>query len=281
MNGWRGSRPAVGQAAWDERIERADVLAVAYPFAAEVLHFYTELAKWQKGVYQGVEQAVQATGSRVVAGRLREILHLELVVPAFPALLELCRRRAPAGLAQMAAAMEAAGESRWVELLSAYWSAERAEEMAREIPESFFAQAILQPYAEALANTVPAFKLDGTPLRCPLCGALPLVSVLRPEGDGARRSLLCSLCLHEWDYRRLVCAYCGEESDPRLPVFVSEALPHLRVEACESCKHYLTGVNLAQDGRAVPLVDELTAIPLHLWAEQQGYRRAVPNLLRV
>jgi FdhE protein len=281
MNGWRGSWPAVGQAAWDERIERAGILAVAYPFAAEVLRFYGELAKWQKRLYQRVEEALLAAGSRAVAGRLRQTLHLELLLPAFPSLLELCRRNAPAGLAQMAGGVETAGESRWAELLTAYWSSDRAEEMAREVPESFFAQAILQPYAEALADTVPEFKLDGTPLRCPMCGSLPLASVLRPEGDGARRSLLCPLCLHEWDYRRLVCAYCGEESDPRLPVFVSDSLPHLRVEACETCKHYLTGVNLTQDGRAVPLVDELTAIPLRLWAEQQGYRRAVPNLLRV
>jgi hypothetical protein len=35
-------------AKWDRRIRRAEELAVAHPFAAEVLHFYQRVAMLQK-----------------------------------------------------------------------------------------------------------------------------------------------------------------------------------------------------------------------------------------
>jgi len=31
----------------------------------------------------------------------------------------------------------------------------------------------------------------------------PVAAILRGEGDGAKRSLVCSLCAMEWDFRRL------------------------------------------------------------------------------
>jgi FdhE protein len=64
-----------------------------------------------------------------------------------------------------------------------------------------------------------------------------------------------------------------------LPVYVAEQFPQVRVEACETCKFYLQTVDLTKDGSAVPLVDDLAAIPLTLWAHQHGYSRLQPNLL--
>ncbi len=59
----------------------------------------------------------------------------------------------------------------------------------------------------------------------------------------------------------------------------AEKFPHLRVETCESCKHYLPTVDLTKDGNAIPLVDDLAAIPLTLWAKEHGYRRIQGNFL--
>jgi len=41
--------------------------------------------------------------------------------------------------------------------------------------------------------------------------------VLRGEGDGAKRSLVCSLCALEWPFRRLICVNCGEEDKENCP----------------------------------------------------------------
>ena len=54
---------------------------------------------------------------------------------------------------------------------------------------------------------------------------------------------------------------------------------HVRVEACDACKFYLRTIDLTKDGHAIPLVDDLAAIPLTLWAHEHGYSRLQPNLL--
>jgi FdhE protein len=51
------------------------------------------------------------------------------------------------------------------------------------------------------------------------------------------------------------------------------------VETCETCKHYLRTIDLTKDGHAIPVVDDLAAVPLSLWAEEHGYTRIQGNLL--
>ena len=51
------------------------------------------------------------------------------------------------------------------------------------------------------------------------------------------------------------------------------------MEACDTCRRCLRTVDLTKDGRAVPVVDDLAAIPLALWAEEHGYQRIQENLL--
>jgi FdhE protein len=53
----------------------------------------------------------------------------------------------------------------------------------------------------------------------------------------------------------------------------------VRVESCDTCRHYIKTIDLTKDGRAVPVVDELAAIPLSLWASENGYTKVSPNLL--
>jgi formate dehydrogenase maturation protein FdhE len=53
----------------------------------------------------------------------------------------------------------------------------------------------------------------------------------------------------------------------------------VRVEACDACRHYLKAVDLAQTGLAVPLVDELGASALDIWARERGYTKIERNLV--
>jgi formate dehydrogenase maturation protein FdhE len=143
----------------------------------------------------------------------------------------------------------------------------------------FFPRALLQPYAALLASQSAIPPAASVPSICPLCGALPLLGILRTEGDGAKRSLLCSFCGTEWNYRRILCANCGETDEPKLPVFIAEQFPHIRTEACDTCRTYLRTIDLTKDGHAVPIVDDLAALPLSLWAHEHAYSRLHPNLL--
>ena len=254
---------------WDQRLRRADELAAAHPFAAEGLRFYAQLAGFQKSLYEGL-----GPGNGVLQGDWDHTV----LLPWFAPFLRLIQQIAPQPLAQSTASLSAAGESRWTVLLDDFWRG-NAEE--HDPAESLLAWAFLQPYAEHLADHLAPTEFHGTPSLCPLCNGLPLVGVLRPQGDGGKRSLICSLCAHEWDFRRIVCVACGEENVEKLPVYTAEQLPHVRVEACDTCHHYIKTIDLTKDGHAVPVVDELAAIPLSLWAVERGYEKVWGNLLGV
>jgi len=66
----------------------------------------------------------------------------------------------------------------------------------------------------------------------------------------------------------------GNDRDSDPPVF-----PHLRIEGCAACGRYLIDVDLGRDPAAVPEVDELAALPLDLYASEQGLSKITPNLM--
>jgi FdhE protein len=266
---------------WNQRIERARELAAAHPFAAEGLRFYERVAGFQKSLYAGLLTEDRAERRARPPGSLRDELELSLLLPELAAFLSFVQDAAPPPLARSAAELSAAGAMRWEEVLNDFW---RAGAMSLTAPEALLAWAFLQPYAEHLADRTErsgGAEVHGTPPLCPLCSAPPQVGVLRPLGDGAKRSLVCSLCATEWEHRRIVCSACGEENVDKLPVYVAEELDYIRVEACDTCHCYIKTVDLTKDGRAVPVVDELAAIPLSLWAAENRYTKLSTNLLGI
>jgi Protein involved in formate dehydrogenase formation len=140
--------------------------------------------------------------------------------------------------------------------------------------ERFFWRVVTQPHAEHFRK--PG---EGTGSNCPSCGSKPVVGVLRGEGDGAKRALICSLCALEWPYRRVICAHCGEEDKEKLPVYVAAQIDYVRVEACDTCRTYLKSVDLTKDGFALPVVDEIATVSLNLWADEHGYTKIETNIL--
>jgi FdhE protein len=171
------------------------------------------------------------------------------------------------------------GQSQWASVLAEFWKLGLLEFCFSDPLTEFLTRAFLQPYAEFLVADMLPPVLPMTVCRCPRCDALPLLGVLRPEGDGGKRFLQCSFCSQEWDFRRIFCAHCGEDREQKLPVYIAEQFPHIRVECCDTCKHFLRTIDLTKEGNAVPIVDDLAAIPLSLWAQDNGYTRIQGNLL--
>jgi hypothetical protein len=145
--------------------------------------------------------------------------------------------------------------------------------------DRLLAWIFLQPYAEYLAAHRENTIVDGAPSTCPLCGGKPVVGVLRSEGDGAKKSLICMLCAHEWNFRRIYCPACGEEREPQMAFYSAPEIAHVRVDVCDTCHTYLKTIDLTKTGLAVPVVDELATIPLDLWAREHGYQKLQINLL--
>jgi FdhE protein len=203
-----------------------------------------------------------------------------------PALLALVQRKGPSKLAQEAA--EIGAGKLHLSSPPCYASSEQQREMLRSFllatdangPESnhFFARVLLQPQAERLAATQQTQTVDSPASICPVCGARPQVAVLRPEGDGGKRFLVCSFCATEWEFRRILCPMCGEQDHKKLPRYSVEDMPYVRVEACDTCKYYLKSVDMTVDGLAVPLVDEVATAALDVWAMERGFNKISPNL---
>jgi FdhE protein len=262
---------------WDQRIARAGEVAEIFPFAAEVLGFYAGVARFQKALYGYIQQA---RGKSALPGHaFRDSLDLVLLLPRFPGFLKVVREAAPAALSALAEQMAAEKEPRWEKLLRDFW--ESSEPGDLPCTDSFFARAFLQTYAEFVAERLAAPPRVGNSATCPICESEPVVGVLREEQLGAKRTFICSLCAHEWEFPRLVCPGCGEDRNDALAVYTSEHFEHIRVEACDTCKTYFKAVNLTKYGLAIPVVDELASLPLTLWAQEHGYTKLQPNLMAV
>ncbi len=265
---------------YEARIRRAQKLADVHPFASEVLTFYKEIAEFQKTSY--IQLSTSKNIKPVVRGSspFRGDLEIDGLLPRFREFLAMVAANGPAPLATAAEALSASPAEFCTVSLNDYWNSARSDDQSEAMFEQFLSRAFLQPHAEFLAAEATGAEIGASPgSLCPVCGARPLLGVLRPEGDGGKRFLLCSFCQREWEFRRILCPTCGEESETKLPVYVSEQFPYIRVEACDTCKFYLRSIDLTKDGNAVPIVDDLAAIPLSLWASEQGYTRARSNLL--
>jgi FdhE protein len=109
------------------------------------------------------------------------------------------------------------------------------------------------------------------------------VSVFVDSGEAlvtGQRRLVCGRCANEWVYPRMTCVACGEtESSKQVVLADPEQLPHLRIDACERCKRYIVSVDARLEGNAVPVVDELVALPLDIAAAERGFTKITPNLM--
>ncbi len=262
---------------YQARLRRAETLAARLPFAAEVLKFYRHIVSCQADMYSELVRAANGSPSAVDLAS-RGTPDLTQILPHYRGLLAVAEKHGPGNLASAAKQLAPLPTDSWIALLESYWqTAGLSDQQIGAFPQ-FFARVALQPLAEFAAgvSAPPQVVPRST---CPRCSSRPLLAVLRPEGDGGKRFLLCSFCSQEWEFRRILCPTCGEEAEQKLPVYIAEQSPHMRVEACDTCKFYLRSVDLTKDGHAVPIVDDLAALPLTLWAAEHGYSRLQPNLL--
>jgi len=257
---------------WQRRIQRAQELASRYSSASEILTFYVHMAAFQENLYGELCQSLDARAASGY-GDLDERESSQLV-SRFGAFVLLAEKRAPAPLVELTSQLRAGGPAVWSQLLRSAWSASSCSD-----PQGLLAQVFLQPYAEWLRSRATLQPFPGAYAVCPFCQRKPCFGVLRSLGEGAARSLVCSFCMTEWEFRRIVCPGCGEENDKKLVVFTADEFPCVRVEGCDSCKTYLKTIDLTKDGHAEPVVDELASAPLDLWARERGYAKLHSNLL--
>jgi FdhE protein len=280
---------------WSERRRRSAELAERWPFADEVLGFYGALLEVQEKIFN--ETRERRPEPRAVAAFVAEF--------AVPRVIEVSIDRGPERLG--AALIERFHEAD-IEEVIARWLGEGE----LSIVERYLARAAAGPLLEALDQAAVSQATAGPDPRgdrhCPACGGLPQLSYFATSAEDlvtSHRYLECSRCATAWPYTRMMCASCGESETKNLSTYseigsleaelsggtvkhlpgagakpVSAAqLPQLRIDGCQTCKRYLLNVDLSRDGRAVPLVDELAALPLDLYAKELGMTKITPNLM--
>jgi formate dehydrogenase accessory protein FdhE len=258
---------------WDKQIGRADHLVTQAGGSKELVSFYSQLLRAQKQIYNFL---CSRSGGHV-SGNLE--VDLTFLRESLPFLLKTVETHGPETLASEARDLSQASVESLDESFINYWR--------RPSDLQFFAKAFLQPYARWLIESGGeplGRELAGGERSCPFCGGRPQVSFLQSKESNAEsgnRDLLCGTCLSSWEFRRVVCANCGEERPAKLGYFHSPEFDHVRIEACDSCKHYIKGVDLTRAGLAAPLVDEIYAAPLDLWAREHGYSKIELNLVGV
>ena len=275
---------ATHDAAWDARIARARELASSRPAARDLLTFYAALAEYQRALAASlsddetfdVERMIDTIPAflRWLGGHgksdLLASVEIDSVASAFGHEPRDSHSLPPEGGSHPSGIGVASGVSR----KDASGIANPAEQFVIESLRQAFAEHLVIPDA-------PPPAPSATPMRCPRCAALPVAAVLREEGHGAKRFLLCALCLREWECLRIVCPACGEQDFDTLPVYTAGQFPHVRIDACDRCHHYIKTIDLTKDGLAVPCVDDIASVSLDLWARERGYTRVKSNVLGI
>ncbi len=245
---------------WPLRRHRAAELAERYPHAAEMLRLYQALT------------VVQEAAHRIPSPQDIASFAVEHLLPG---VIDVTIEMGPRALRDGVIALYA---SENMEDLIQRW----LQQKPLNPFETYLARASASPLLEASATSSSASG-GGSSLHCPACGGLPQLSYFAVSGEAlvsGPRYLVCSRCATNWIFSRMTCAACGESTGPKLPIFQEhERLPHVRVDGCQTCRKYLLTFDLRRDTRAVPVVDEVAALPLDLYARDQGFTKITPNLM--
>jgi FdhE protein len=257
----------VSTSVFAERRERARDLGARHDFAQEPLGLYLALVDAQERAYE------RALADRPSADDLASYV----VRTALPGVMEAA---VAAGTEKLREAVLVRFHEGDLEEIVEMWL--RGE--VGDGTDLFLARASASPVLEALPEVASTLRnADPDERHCPRCGGLPQLAVFAETGEAlltSPRKLLCSRCAHEWVLSRMTCASCGETSGAKMPILSDiDHFPHLRIDACEICRRYLITVDLRKDPRAVPVVDELAALPLDLVAAERGYTKIVRNLM--
>lgn len=144
-----------------------------------------------------------------------------------------------------------------------------------------FIMAALQVYWTSLAadfqeKDLPVISPKGV---CPVCGSLPVASIVRVGGqaDGCRY-LCCSLCSSEWHQVRVTCSHCQDTKN--IAFHHVEGGPEgIKAESCDNCQTYRKIFYQDKVLGVDAVADDLASLTLDMLMGEAGYSRASGNPL--
>ena len=141
----------------------------------------------------------------------------------------------------------------------------------------FLLQESVRPSIEAAVPRLheeipPGAQLKG---RCPLCGSLPSLSLLKEETG--KRFLFCPHCAYPWQVDRLACPFCSNNEHETLHYFYGEGEKAFRIDLCDKCHQYIKTIDLRKMDVLDPILEDIATLHLDRVGSEKGYRRPSPN----
>jgi FdhE protein len=144
-----------------------------------------------------------------------------------------------------------------------------------------FIMGALQVHWIDLASRLAVEDASGVdaPGVCPVCGVLPVASVVRTDSRSqGYRYLHCALCATEWHMVRVTCSHCRSTKGVTYQT-IDGAPDFVRAECCDECRTYRKILYQEKDVNVEPVADDLASLALDLLVSEAGYHRASGNPL--
>lgn len=111
---------------------------------------------------------------------------------------------------------------------------------------------------------------------CPVCGSIPVSSVVHIGTHSGLRYLHCNLCESEWHVVRIKCSNCEQTRDLNYWSLDSE-LAAVKAESCGDCGTYLKILYQEKDPMVEAVADDLASLILDAKMEGEGFARSSIN----
>jgi FdhE protein len=144
-----------------------------------------------------------------------------------------------------------------------------------------FVMAALQVYWAAMAASLEVSDVTqiDVPGVCPVCGTLPVSSIVRSDKRyQGYRYLHCALCATEWHMVRILCSHC-QATEGIAYHSIEGGSEAIRAESCGKCHTYRKILYQEKDPEVEPVADDLASLALDLLMTDEGYHRASGNPL--
>ncbi|HHL2711759.1 TPA: formate dehydrogenase accessory protein FdhE [Yersinia enterocolitica] len=111
---------------------------------------------------------------------------------------------------------------------------------------------------------------------CPVCGSIPVSSVVHIGTQNGLRCLHCNLCESEWHVVRIKCSNCEQTRDLNYWSLDTE-LAAVKAESCGDCGTYLKILYQEKDPQVEAVADDLASLILDAKMEGEGFARSSIN----
>ncbi len=142
------------------------------------------------------------------------------------------------------------------------------------------AQNAIKPAFRAWARQLGSVPhgVEWERVNCFVCGAIATLGEL--QGNDQFRHLRCGRCGADWESRRLMCVYCGNENPKTLgKLYADNQHQQMHAQVCDNCKGYLKVINaFSPNPPEMIAVQDLATLHLDFIAQERGYARGSSSM---